>query len=120
MTYDEKIAVIQAAKEGKQIQVRNNAGTEWKDIICPAFNFECNYYRIKPESTYRPFKDAYEAFAEAKKHGFWLRNKNNCKDFIYHFGHGNCRLAEAHFDYCELLSNFVWDDTGEPCGILVE
>lgn len=48
MTIDEMVAVLQAAREGKDIQVRGNNG--WSDIPVPAWNFGRYDYRIKPES----------------------------------------------------------------------
>ncbi len=43
------IAVLQAAKEGKQIQVRNLGEIRWSWASCPAFDFQSNEYRVKPE-----------------------------------------------------------------------
>lgn len=47
MTHDEMIAVIQAHKEGKQIQSRR--GDWWIDIFEPSWDFSKYDYRIKPE-----------------------------------------------------------------------
>ena len=47
MTPDEMIAVIQAHKEGKQIQSRQISGGEWANTI-PLWNFSIAEYRIKP------------------------------------------------------------------------
>ena len=52
MTHDEMIAVIQAHKEGKQIQISSKNKNEFCEDFAPNFDF-CGYdYRIKPE----PFK----------------------------------------------------------------
>lgn len=51
MTHDEMIAVIQAHKEGKQIQYRPaNALKDkgWEDINPPSWNFHISRYRVKP------------------------------------------------------------------------
>jgi len=49
MTHDEMIAVIQAAKEGKTIQIKGNIYGEWNDASGCRFNFVQCQYRIKPE-----------------------------------------------------------------------
>jgi hypothetical protein len=48
MTIDEMIAVLQAAKAGKKIQIQIGAG--WTDLgPNPSFNAPINSYRVKPE-----------------------------------------------------------------------
>lgn len=51
MTHDEMIAVIQAHKDGKQVQYRRLSMGEddWLDLPDPAWDFSCSNYRIKPE-----------------------------------------------------------------------
>ena len=54
MNHDEMIAVIQAHKDGKQIQWKSRNGVDgWDDCSDgywqPKFNFGCCDYRIKPE-----------------------------------------------------------------------
>lgn len=50
MTHDEMIEVIQAHKEGKQIQFNHHrSGDSWGDTNPPLWNFELNNYRAKPE-----------------------------------------------------------------------
>lgn len=46
MTHDEMIAVIQAHKEGKQIEFSNPSSDNWHLIICPSWNFAAHKYRI--------------------------------------------------------------------------
>lgn len=68
--------IIQAFAEGKVIERRNrtwelNKGwqysTNWKKT--EELKFQDTYeYRIKPESKYRPFKDAEECWNEMQKH----------------------------------------------------
>lgn len=52
MTYDEMIEVIQAAKEGKEIEYREKGDSEWLPAIKPCFSFDINDYRVKPEPKY--------------------------------------------------------------------
>jgi hypothetical protein len=54
MDLDEMIAVLQAAKEGKEIEVQfpnTVGGQKWHDAISPIWNFSNGNYRIKPEPT---------------------------------------------------------------------
>ena len=65
--------ILEAIKEGKTIQFHLPDG--WRDIDGDDEGFyletligESDKYRIKPESKYRPFKDAKECMAEMLKH----------------------------------------------------
>jgi len=52
MNYDQMIAVLQAAKEGKAIQMRakvNRLGGAWWDVADPFWDFHTCDYRVKPE-----------------------------------------------------------------------
>lgn len=52
MTHDEMIAVIQAHKDGKEIQYRHKSGGEWRKSENAGFldwNFQVAEYRVKPE-----------------------------------------------------------------------
>ena len=49
MNIDEMIEVLQAAKEGKQIQYRCCAMKSWKDTTYPSWDFSLYRYRVKPE-----------------------------------------------------------------------
>lgn len=62
------LPVMQAFAEGKEIQYVNSEGRvsdkeSMFDDVCYAFR-----YRIKPEPTYRPFKDIEECWKEMQKH----------------------------------------------------
>lgn len=61
------LPVIQAYAEGKDVQYSNKKVENWYDAINPTFNTDVKW-RIKPEPTYRPFKDADECWAEMQKH----------------------------------------------------
>ena len=70
MTTQEKIEIMQAYAEGKKIQVRIIGTEKWKDWTIseePKWDWPHNDYRIKPELTYRPYKDAAEMIADFKK-----------------------------------------------------
>lgn len=123
MTYDEQIEVIQAAKEGRNIEARRKDSNYLWSKLPKVEHFDfCNYeYRVEKELKYRPFKSADEAFQEAKKHGFWVNEKSSGyyhaitfirRDLVY--------IGEYEFEYKGLLDKFTWADDGTPCGILEE
>ena len=62
----ERIAVMQAYVDGKQIQGMCSDG-KWVDVPQPSWSINDNF-RIKPEPKYRPFKDADECWQEMLKH----------------------------------------------------
>ena len=65
----ELMPIIQAFAEGKAIESRCIKGDKslWYDDEDPSFDDDLEY-RIKPEPTYRPFKDAEECWQEMQKH----------------------------------------------------
>lgn len=62
----ERIAVMQAYVDGKQIQGMCSDG-KWVDVPQPSWSINENF-RVKPEPKYRPFKDAEECWQEMLKH----------------------------------------------------
>jgi hypothetical protein len=48
MTHDEMCAVIQAHKEGKEIEVKGMHSITWSPATSPCWNFSHYDYRIKP------------------------------------------------------------------------
>ena len=74
----ELLPIIQAFAEGKTIQVQEDI--DWCYLGDDAdFNLNPLRYRIKPESKYRPFKDAEECWAEMQKHQpfGWIKDKGD-------------------------------------------
>ena len=51
MNYDQMIAVLQAAKDGKAIQrlLKVPGASRWEDDLKPSWDFSCYDYRVKPE-----------------------------------------------------------------------
>lgn len=76
----ELLPIIKAFSEGKTIECRNNRVAEnWKEAkVISELSLNCYEYRIKPEPTYRPFKDAEECWAEMQKHEpfGWVKHKD--------------------------------------------
>lgn len=134
MKVSEQIVIMKAYEDGKTIEVKRYDETKWKSLDYVEnykFNFSCYEYRIKPVPKYRPYKSVEEAFNEAKKHEFWVREKDRKYMSII------CRLSTKVIrvnnldttkevvyingdssDY--LLKNFVWADDNSPCGIKIE
>ena len=77
---------LQAFAGGRVIECRTKPSTvkgtdvpnDWTEMKEIEF-WNNTEYRIKPESTYRPFKDAEECWAEMQKHQpfGWLKSKEN-------------------------------------------
>lgn len=119
METQEKIAVMQAYADGKQIQFRKaETEEEWADLSYtrdPTWNWKNNEYRVEPElkkPSYRPYANFAEFRAEWKKHGGWTNDKCN----------SNRRFIEVYNDgFADtLLTYYTWVDDGTPCGIKVE
>ena len=124
MKVSEQIAIIKAYEDGKSIERRAFFTSEWKsidNINNYQFNFAEYEYRIKPVPKYRPYESVEEAFNDAKKHGFWVRNVDRMYlRFIDGF-HINKNSDIFICDYCvdDILDMFVWADDGSPCGVKI-
>ena len=66
------LPIIQAFSEGRKIMVKDRRLSDeeynWSEVDDCSFNIKQFEYRIKPESTYRPFKNAEECWQEMQKH----------------------------------------------------
>lgn len=125
MKVSEQIAIMKAYEDGKTIERTIHDESEWKSLNYVddyPFDFVMNEYRIKPEPKYRPFQTIEEAFEEAKKHGFWMRDKT--KKYLRMITFFDCKESgELQYidGYCVsvFLDNFVWHDDGSPCGVKI-
>ena len=124
--------ILQAFAEGKVIESRTkpsliegsdvpNDWTEMKEI-----EFWNNIeYRIKPESTYRPFKDREECWQEMLKHQpFGWVKRNGYYYNIIAIGVISVTIIGsegniARVNYSDLLSRYSFVD-GTPFGVKVE
>ena len=72
----ERIDLMQAYVDGKQIQFFNVLGGKWEDTIDPKWS-HVNRYRIKPKPNCRPFKNTEECWKEMQKHRpfGWIKDK---------------------------------------------
>lgn len=78
----ERIKVMQAYVDGKNIQWAYNSTDIWHDTDYPYWEPNVNY-RIKPESKYRPFHNTDECWREMQKHQpFGIMSSKNRKDYM--------------------------------------
>lgn len=117
--------IIQAFADGKTIQAIDPYDDEWCDQT--KLNFEALFegqYRIKPEPTYRPFKDAEECWTEMLKHQpfGWIKSKEDGSRSLI-----TLIISEENIDInCiggfnsdKIMKRFTFDD-GAVFGILEE
>lgn len=119
----ELLPIIKAFSEGKTLQIRQN-GSEWMDIETASFTGFPSDYRIKPETTYRPFANAEECWAEMQKHqpvGF-MKLKDT--ESGYYMLTGIARGVGVGINYKLFSYDRVFDDytfaDGLPFGIKEE
>ena len=120
----ELMPIIQAFAEGKAIESRCIKGDKslWYDDEDPSFDDDLEY-RIKPEPTYRPFKDAEECWLEMQKHQpFGWVKWNDVRYNIYVVSstsvcliNGNCENMDFAYAYQKL----TFAD-GTPFGVKLE
>lgn len=126
--------ILQAYAEGRVIECRTkpsaiedeNVPNEWVETKVIEFN-DNKEYRIKPnlepETTYRPFKDAEECWAEMLEHQpfGWVKDRNGSKFVIENVDSGG--FVEVYDDgtcsFKEVFENRTFAD-GTPFGVKVE
>lgn len=62
------LPIIKAFSEGETIQHLDIINNKWEDVDEFVYHGSVKSYRIKPESKYRPFKDAEECWKEMERH----------------------------------------------------
>lgn len=73
----EAAKVMLAWAEGKDVECRIKGCSSWVPFENEdEFDFIHCYYRIKPETKYRPFKSADEVMDAIDKHGDWVIDGN--------------------------------------------
>ena len=118
----ELLPIIQAYTEGKAIQQTD--GYDWYDLDDPDFMANGSSYRIKPETKYRPFKDADECWQEMQKHQpfGWLKDKNDGHLTLITVVDNDKLMAlngRVGWDFLGMMNNYVFAD-GTPFGVKVE
>ena len=114
------LPIIQAYAEGKAIESRCIKGDKslWYDDEDPSFDNDLEY-RLKPEPTYRPFKDAEECWQEMQKHQpfGWVKS-TLFKDFdlVKRVTTLYVEINRDIIDYKDALEKFIFADS-TPFGI---
>ena len=116
------LPIIQAFAEGKAIQQTD--GYDWYDLDDPDFMANGSSYRIKPETKYRPFKNADECWQEMQKYKpfGWLKDKNNGHLILITVVGNDTMMAlngRVGLDLLGMMNNYVFAD-GTPFGVKVE
>lgn len=106
------LPVLQAFAEGKTIESRCIKGDKslWYDDEDPSFDNDLEY-RIKPESKYRPFKNAEECWKEMQKHQpfGWLKG-DKCFYNIVSVSNIDVSMANVSGDIIILNFSDVMED----------
>ena len=115
----ELLPIIQAFAEGKAIQQTD--GYDWYDLDDPDFMASGSSYRIKPETKYRPFKNADECWQEMQKYKpfGWLKDKNNGHLILITVVGNDTMMAlngRVGLDLLGMMNNYVFAD-GTPFGV---
>ena len=120
----ELMPIIQAFAEGKTIQYYDSLIdiADWEDCENPNFENLTYKFRIKPETTYRPFKDAEECWQEMLKHKpfGWVKS-TLFKDFalVKRVTTLYVEINRDIIDYKDALEKFTFAD-GNNFGVKVE
>ena len=123
--------ILQAFEEGKAIECRTKPGTistiipnEWTEMKEIGF-WNGIEYRIKPETNYRPFKDAEECWQGMLKHQpFGWLNGDKCFYNIVSVSNIDVSMANVSGDIIILNFSDVMEDNtfadGTPFGMKLE
>lgn len=120
-----RIKVMQAFVDGKDVEVLNT--DKWELVSNPSWSPNTEY-RIKPESSYRPFDNAKECIEEMKKHEpfGWVKSKPDVGDYcspIIDIRYGSAfnfiKLRGIWMNTNIVFENYTFLD-GSPFGVKVE
>lgn len=134
----ERIAIMQAYIDGKNVQFRPSPKEEWVSLIYddeePAWAFDKYEYRINPlQKVLRQYNNIDEFFADFKVHGPMLKLKEENPQYSIYITpisiRGNwidinpavasIKSIEDEYVCSELIDIFEWQD-GTPCGVIEE
>ena len=119
----ELMPIIQAFAEGKSIESRCIKGDKslWYDDEDLSFDDDLEY-RIKPESKFRPFKNAEECWQEMLKHqpfGWVKSTLFKDLDLVQRVTTLYVEINRDIIDYKDSLEKFTFAD-GTPFGVKLE
>lgn len=117
------LPIIQAYIEGKKIQVKLKTHSKalseyWVDVTNLDWD-KIRCYRIKPEPTYRPFRNTEECWEEMQKHQpfGWIKNSYGHFEISGIKKEGVCFGVVSNFHgYGYLFTDYLFAD-GTPFGI---
>lgn len=124
------LPIIQAFAEGKTIECRTKQGVistripnGWVEMDEIGF-WNGIEYRIKPESTYRPFKDAEECWQEMLKHQpfGWVKSKEGEYYTFITTVDNNDEMSlsgDSGWSFSGIMNNYTFAD-GTPFGVKEE
>lgn len=115
---------MKAAEKGEKIEVKikNREGEKWHHCEAPAWNWDWTTYeyRVKPQPTLRPYKDAAEFIRYARIHGFYMTRKAKQDAYVLatFVTPEGVKNDEGGYDsFANLITKgYMWAD-GTPCGI---
>lgn len=120
------LPIIKAYSEGKTIQIKPKEGKFWSssytDINFSDLFMRTADYRIKPESKYRPFKDAEECWNEMQKHkpfGWVIFKETGNYHSITDVAAHNTFIVNKWICYKVMYEDFVFTDN-TPFGVKEE
>ena len=121
------LPIIQAYAEGKEIEIFDCTKKMWETAILPHFDCDSIFYRIKPDTTYRPFKDAEECWKEMLKHKpfGWVKSKEATEDVYFTITgltndtHGAMLNSSGGWSFSGLFDYYTFAD-GTPFGVKEE
>lgn len=121
--------ILQAFAEGKVIETRTDPNVVGKGLEDMNDWTEMNeiehwnniQYRVKPEPTYRPFKDAEECWAEILEHQpfGWVKTKDKGIRLCMSGLNQKSAFTQVGHKYDEAFDEFTFAD-GTPFGVKVE
>jgi hypothetical protein len=121
--------ILQAFAEGKVIETRTDPNVVGKGLEDMNDWTEMNeiehwnniQYRVKPEPTYRPFKDAEECWAEMLEHQpfGWVKTKDKGIRLCMSGLNQKSAFTQVGHKYDEAFDEFTFAD-GTPFGVKVE
>ena len=127
---DKVMSILQALEKGKTIQFAVT-DKEWIDLNGDKDGLSLEtlinspqFYRVKPEFKYRPFKDAEECWAEMQKHQpfGWVKDSDGSKFTIETIASSDSSIFisdEGAFYLGEMFEKFKFAD-GTPFGVKEE
>lgn len=117
--------VMMAYADGKEVEYYDGLDECWESSNNLGFNWCDTKYRVKPETKYRPFKNAEECWGEMLKHQpfGWLKNKKTGSVVLIGNIHQDKEVfmvfatnEESLYNTFDLLNEWVFAD-GTPFGI---